>query len=454
MFPFIAFTQEVFDDIDDLFNTTDETIEDDSAKSDTEDAETPHEEMDIDSLFESPDETLDDTEAVDKNQENAEKTEEESEDKVDIASLTKSDKPTVKGSLGVEGAVAIGFLDWPVGVDETYFTQLGGEFDGSAYYSMSPAFTIDVRPTSYFRFYTSLSTSLSRSSLSFGYPSFGELFIDYTFSDTYFFRVGKQSLTWGQGLLVGNIGDIVNDVDDGIAIKSFIPLGPNGLTSLLYTTDGSSVNPLNFSYAALFDMTVGPVSMGLSAKFNRTMDKELLADLYLKTVIGDVDVSLEARGDFDMSFGGFDGSVYQWPTWYAQTNFFWEDSGLGIQLLGEYIFSYGSDITVNNGWKDDGTIKTTWAEYGQHRIGLGIRSTKGWIRDFKPGLLWYHNFADSSGQFVLGVSGTFSPLISAEIGIPIVYGPDYGFYRLNSDDPENRVLSLIVRLTLESSFSF
>ena len=402
----------------------------------------------IDDLFAEPDETVADETDSDKTQTADEDKDEE--ETVNIAELTRNDKPIVKGSLEVLGATAVGFLDWPVGFDNTYFTQLGSEFDGSAYYSMVPVFTIDVRPNSYFRFYTSLSAELSESSLSFGSPVFGQLFIDYTFNDNYFFRVGKQSLTWGQGQLLGNIGNFVSNVDDGVAVKSFIPLGMNGLTALIYT-DVVVTNPLYFSYAALYETTLGAFTMGLSAKYNYKLDQQLISDVYLKTVIGEVDFALEARGDFDLDFGADD---YLWPSCYALTNFFWEDADIGIKLLGEYIFSYGPEITVNDGWSDEDTVSTRWAEWGRHQVGLGLIATKPWIGSFKPGIRWYHNFIDTSGQFVLGLTGTFAPMITANIAIPIVYGPNYGFYRLDNEDPENRILSLIIQLKLKSSFKF
>ena len=446
--PITSYSQVSVDDIDALFNTPDETLNDEYSEgdeksyTDSETTENENEEMTLDSLFETPDETID-------NPVNDAEGDKE-EDRVDVAALTKSDKPVVKGSLSVEGAIALGFLDWPYGLDDSYFSQLGAAFDGSAYYSMSPTFTIDVRPKSYFRFYTSISTALRRSTMSFGSPSFGELFLDYTFKDTYFFRVGKQSLTWGQGLLLNNIGNFVEDVEDGIAIKSFIPLGINGLTTLLYA-DGSSTSPLDFSYAALFDMSLGPLSLGFSGKFNRTRSQELITDLYLKTVIGEVDFAFETRGDFDLSF---EENEYLWPTWQVLTNFYWENSELGIKFLGEYTYALGPNVTINTGWAEDDSILKSWAQYGKHRLGIGLLSTKPWIGKFKPGIRWYHDFSDTSGQFVIGLTGSFAPLITAEIGIPIVYGPDYGYYRLNNEDPENRVLSLIFQLTLESSYSF
>ena len=455
--PFTAYSQA--NDIDALFNTPDETLNNEESLggenyyTGSESTENENDELNIDSLFETPDETIDNpvNDAEEDNSAQEGSVEDKgAEEKVDVAALTKSDKPVVKGSLSVEGAIALGFLDWPYGFDNDYFNQLGANFDGSAYYAMSPTFTIDVRPKSYFRFYTSISTSLRRSSMSFGYPSFGELFLDYTFRDTYFFRVGRQSLTWGQGLLLSNIGNFVEDVEDGIAIKSFIPLGINGLTTLLYA-DGSSTSPLDFSYAALFDMTLGPLSLGLSGKFNRTRSQELITDLYLKTVIGEVDFAFETRGDFDLSF---EENEYLWPTWQVLTNFYWENSDLGIKFLGEYTYALGPNVTINSGWSEDDSILKSWAQYGKHRLGIGLLSTKPWIGNFKPGIRWYHDFSDTSGQFVIGLTGTFAPLITAEIGIPIVYGPDYGYYRLNNEDPENRVLSLIFQLTLESSYSF
>ena len=232
-----------------------------------------------------------------------------------------------------------------------------------------------------------------------------------------------------------------------MSIKSFIPIGANGLTTLIYTDTITS--PLYFSYAALFETTIGPLTSGISAKFNRTFEQELITDLYIKTVIGEADIALEGRFDFDL---GLSSKNYLWPTSRSLINFFWENSS--VQLLGEYMFAIGPKVTVNTGWDEENDVSTQWAEYGQHRLGLGAIAKKAMIGKFKPGIRWYHNFTDNSGQFVFGLTGPFAPMITANIALPVTYGPDYGYYSLSNEDPENRVLSLIIELELSSSFSF
>jgi len=134
-------------------------------------------------------------------------------------------------------------------------------------------------------------------------------------------------------------------------------------------------------------------------------------------------------------------------------NFFWENSRIGFKVLGEYLFAYGPEITTSTGWTDTTTILTEWAEWGQHRAGLGVISTKPQFGKWKPGIRWYHDFVEGSGQVVLGLTGPVAPMISANIAVPIVYGPDYGyFWQNNEDDPGNRVLGLIVQLSISSSF--
>ncbi|MGI9255825.1 MAG: hypothetical protein ACR2PY_02705 [Salinispira sp.] len=340
---------------------------------------------------------------------------------------------TVKGSVSMSGSVVAGFHNWD-------FSTAGETV--SAYYELKSGVSLDVRPTGDLRFFSSLSVGLNADAVNITAPAIGELFVDYTLADTVFFRVGKQGLTWGQGNFIANPGNLVDDISEGISLKTFIPLGNNGLSVVIYP-GGTSSSPLNFAYAALFEFSAGPLSFGLSGKFQRELDQALSVDAYLKTVIAGIDIALESRVDFD-TYPERDGYVP--PRVQAVSNVFWE-SDIGLRLFGEYFFAYGPQEVIYIS-----ETETVPAEAGTHIGGVGILFPDLFGGDWSPGLRWFHNFSDGSGQVVAGITGTIAPHLRLNIAIPAVYGASYGYYQRNNDDPERRRLSLVTQLTLSASF--
>ncbi|AHC16472.1 hypothetical protein [Salinispira pacifica] len=451
LFPSMLYAQ---DDVDDLFAVPDETVESQNdSESESESGDTDTE----DDAENSESDVADD--GADEN----------GEDAIDLDALTTRDKPTVKGTVSLSGSIAGGFLDWPVPEEGApYGDILWEEFDASVYYDMSSSVSVDARPLPYFRYFAKLSTSMDESRFSFPTPSVSELFIDYTLAERYFFRVGKQSMSWGQAQLLSNPGDLVSDVKDGIAVKMFMPLGVNGLTSVIYVKDGwlastASPSPLDFAYASLFETSAGPFTLGFSGKFNRNLEQSLIGNMYVKTNVLGVDIALEGRGDFDVYPAKGDagtawgiGPSYLWPTTQALVHMFWESSDIGLQLIGEYRFSYGPEITTRIGpvpaEESAADTNLVWAENGVHRSGLGIVFTDARIFGLKPAVRWYHQYNDHSGQIVFGLTGSIAPLLNINIGLPVTYGQSWSYYRQNNEDPAGRVVSLVVQLSLSRSF--
>lgn len=456
--PSLLFAQ---DDVDDLFAVPDETVESEETSETEVSAESAAEQDPVGDESTSEDAAEDDS---------------TKDEAIDIDALTTRDKPTIKGSVALSGSIAGGFLDWPVPEEGTaYGDVVWREFDASVYYEMSSSVSVDARPLPYFRYFAKLSTSMDEGRFNFPTPSISELFVDYTLADRYFFRVGKHGMSWGQGQMLGNPGNLVSDVKSGIAVKMFMPLGVNGLTSVIYVKDGwlsstTSPSPLDFGYASLFETSAGPFTFGFSGKFNRNLEQSLIGDVYVKTNLLGVDVALEGRGDFDVyparGDAGTVGSIgpsYLWPTTQALAHMFWESSELGLQLIGEYRFSYGPEVQTRIGpFPSSGESETAsddqddpnlvWAPWGVHRSGVGVVFTKARIFGLKPGLRWYHQYNDHSGQIVAGLTGTIAPMLKINIGLPVTYGESWEYSRQNNEDPAGRVIALIVQLSLSRSF--
>jgi hypothetical protein len=377
---------------------------------------------DVDDLFSIPDETVDEDQQAESDA--------ETDDAVDIAALTMRDGPQIAGTFSATAAVSGGLVDWT-----------SADFGVSAYALMDTGLSLDIRPSSYFRFFTSVSTSLNSEDLDLPMFDIGELFVDYTLADAVFFRLGRQSLSWGQGIneLLGNPGNVLEDFGGSTALKAFLPLGTNGLTLLgygnpaWYNGEISSLTPGadTLAYASLYEHSVGSVTLGVSGKYRH--DTVASAEAYVKTVLSGADLVIEGRVDSNDGFSadplGYD--------YLALTGLFWENSS--VQLLAEYLF----DASVT-----DGALVRSY----DHRFALGLLSSTrfaGW----RPGIRWFHaaeaGFTRHSGQLVLGASRGIAPRLTINIGLPISYGNESGYYMQNSDDPSGRVASLVISLTLE-----
>ena len=404
---------------DDLLGPVEE--EGESSDSATEDDEAQDSGENIDNLFNNAEDGI-----VEGDEQNA---------PIDPGELTENPEPVARGSVSVEGTAIYGLLDWPDGSGWEPFAE---QLDGAPYFTIAPRVSLDVRPTAYQRFFVSLTTSINEGSLKFATPAIQELFVDYTLLETVFIRIGKQSVTWGQGRLVGNPGNIVGRVGGGIGLRAFVPLGPNGLTTVLYARedfvgpdDGFGLNSI--ATAAQFEASLGDFTVGTSVHYLNRPDEPFIGGGYLKTVLFGVDLAVEGitrwpnPGDFD--------PVTNPPVFQAIGNAFWESGGSpNVQILAEYLFDQNAGPDPH------------------HRTGLGIllRSLPGTRWNF--GLRWFHAFQDHSGQVVFGADGPLAPGLTGRVGVPIVYGADGTYYRQNSEDPANRVASVVLQVRMNLPF--
>jgi len=373
--------------------------------------------FDLDSLFSDPDQGILESENPDDSQ--------NVDEALDVASLTTDPIPRVSGSASLSGGLGIGLTAWPGTAETATFTPRD-HWDYIIGYTMGTSVALDVRPTGYTRFYTSLSASLNEDTLVLTGPTLGEMFFDYTWKDTVFFRLGKQSLTWGQGRLVGNPANLVSRVADGAAVRAFFPLGSNGVTTVLYGSQAmGGITPDTLGYAGIFDTTLGPLVTGLSAHYRKTED--LQTAVYAKVRLGSGDLTLESRMDWNLLQA-------EAPDTQVLAGFFWEGGTLGWSVLGEYLLDL----------RDTSNIHQTVG------LGVGVRRLPwgGW----KPGLSWKHAIHDGSGQVLLGIDGPFAPSLGATIAIPILYGPPGSTFRVEETDLGTMVFGLGIKITLDVQF--
>ncbi|MCF7914639.1 MAG: hypothetical protein K9L66_05690 [Spirochaetaceae bacterium] len=411
----------------------------------------------IDDLFDQPEEETEVEEAVgdetnDQSEENAssEPVEAEANDKVDIDELTTS-PVKFSGSVNAGVGLGAGLIEWP-GTSAADGQSAGELMRYSGFYQTTATVKLDARPQPYLRFYSSLQTTLNDDAMSFDALVIKEIFVDYTLADTVFFRAGQQSLTWGQGRLLGNPANLVSRVSDGVALRSTLPAGPGTLNGVIYSKkswldDGyAKHNPKAFAYAGQWETTAGPLSMALAGHFKIDDDaqEDIGSSLSLSVPLGPVDAAADVVGHWARHNPA--NPPWKPAEWQAMGRILWENSSRSWTLLGEYQF--------------DSTVEAGSGHYG----ALALKTPKLAGSDWRPALRWKHAFQDNSGELVAGIGGTIAPKLKMSIGVPLIYGAYGSFYRQALEDsttgdadeddltPIDNVATFLLSISLSFSF--
>lgn len=348
---------------------------------------------------------------------------------VDVDALTAEDAPLLSGSASAEAAVSVGLTTWePVGT-------LRERIDFAASYGMSATIALDARPSSTTRFYTWIGASApSPDSVLFSGFSIGELFLDYTLLGSVFFRVGKQSLTWGAGRLF-NPTNLVSSLAETLSLRATTAGRAGEFAAIVMAGDGFfadptlprpdevrvvgrwgwNLSPFAGTVAGSFRGADGPGVDGL--RTSASVYAPLLgADLVLEGVVAWGEGWAVDRYDILVSFFRPFGVL-----------------GLNFQL--EYL--------VASPHISSGGFGST--------AGVAVFATELLPR-WNPGVRWLHAFYDGSGEVVVGVEGPVADHLRLGVALPFTYGPQGGYYRLNSEDPFGRVAAAVVQLTLQVDF--
>ena len=124
-----------------------------------------------------------------------------------------------------------------------------------------------------------------------------ELFTDYTYQETLFFRFGKHTIHWGNGyffspadvlnLVSINPEDPTADREGPVSLRTHFPFGLTG-NAYLYLIVNDQIEPLDIAVAPKVEFVVGPGELGIGAYYQRNLSPRLLT-LYSVSV-GDFDI--------------------------------------------------------------------------------------------------------------------------------------------------------------------
>lgn len=372
---------------------------------------------------------------------------------IDLGALTTS-PVRFSGSVDSGIGISLGLAEWP-GTKAAQEIQDDDDRDPvnvRGGYDMSTTLRVTARPRPYLRFTGTLTSSLNRNTARFSNPAVGEMFVDYTLRDLVFFRAGTYGLTWGQARILPNIGNIVSDMSDGVALRATVAAGPGTVTTLMYTRraeieNRGAGNPRAFTYAGQWEITRGRVSTGVAARLRA--EDPVRATAYTTIGLGTL-----GPGTTDITLEGLVRLDRRDP-WSEETRDFqtlaqlvWEGGDPAWRLIAEH--SYDRSVVYGTGGFADGDRT---GHRDNHLVALGLRMPRFLPRRWRPEIVWRHAFSDDSGQVETLFSGNLAPGLEGNIGIPVKYGKPGTFYRgEDTEIPENGVVSVLLAARLKFSF--
>jgi len=281
-----------------------------------------------------------------------------------------------------------------------------------------------------------------------------ELFSDFNWNDTVFFRGGKQNMHWGVGyfyspadlLSIAEIDpeDPEAEREGPVAVKANIPLGVNNL--YLYALPAVADEPLEIGLAVKGELVIGAGEVGAGAIYQKDI-----------APAGMITVSASA-GDFDLFAEGVvnygsnrtfvvesaDGVAAERVTdeffFNATAGFRWSYSGSEsdstVSVMAQYLYN-------GEGYSDPSIITDTdnqpeiAALLGSEEISIrdlqstGIHYVAGnlsWSDVFSSGInagvFWMQNFTDMSALVTPSITRTIVNDVSVTLQFPMMFGEE------------------------------
>jgi hypothetical protein len=326
----------------------------------------------------------------------------------------------ISGSFNATGGAIAGWTQWPDPAN------LDTGFDGTIGLTTSATLNIDARPDPDFHLYGTMTTSMNPL-VGVNWSSFvlGELFVDYTWLGNVFIRMGKHSITWGQGRLFSGSTNIMNDTFSGFALRASLPTLLDGVSAIGllkngYFESGTLASYREFGYAIKADQVLFGTLLSLGGRYQ--VDEGLNAILSVKRTVLGVDLLA------DVVLHDSEAARYN----RVLTGFFkeWTD----FKVYGEYYYT-GAATGV-----------------ADHSAGLACGFNNVFGTPVDLGAQWIHAFVDGSGTVTTGLTWVPWKFITATIAVPVVYGDDGSRHVLANADPVKRRVSLAFGLEMAVSF--
>jgi hypothetical protein len=283
-----------------------------------------------------------------------------------------------------------------------------------------------------------------------------ELFSDFTWNDTVFFRGGKQTLNWGVGYFFSpadllNIAEIDPEDPDAeregpVALKANVPIGVHNAYAYLLPPRVTDPVPQDLGVAARGEVVVGSGELSAGVIYQRDI-----------APAGMVTASFSWR-DFDFfaegvaSYGSNRTFVVEssgFPGVAAETiddEFFFNTTGglrysyspvesdTTLSVVAQYLYNdEGYDdpsLITDNPTGVQALIATgelafaDLANTGRHYSAMNAGLTDLFGLDVNASVLWLHNYTDGSAMITPSLSRTFFDHFGLTLRVPILIGEE------------------------------
>ncbi|HUW40812.1 MAG TPA: hypothetical protein VMV90_07350 [Rectinemataceae bacterium] len=374
-------------------------------------------------------------------------------------------------SLNLYGDAGFGYKAFPPASDLSQHLGL----EGGA--SFSALLGVEVRPADEMRLRLAMEYDFPPASGTAPALQVSELFVDYSFLNTVFFRVGVFNYGWGNSQFF-QLGDLpsrglpgwstsltplwqktnlitnTSTVSHPVSFKAYVPFEKDGFTFLGRADlanygfpNTSSPDPRYMGLGLLYDLVTGPVEWNIGGFTQYLLHPRGL--LTAKTSAFGFDLSAEAVVAFpyhlmynniasDIPSGGgiyVGGEVQRiYPSFVFGIGRDWADAG--IKLYAEYAYNGERDGSTYTNWLDDETGP------GGHNSAFTVKFDRLGQSNVGLNLLWQQNWSDGSCMIAPFIQLNAAALTTIQIGLPMVFGPD------NSEVMNNRLLPGSQRLGL------
>ncbi|GHV17008.1 hypothetical protein FACS189493_3860 [Spirochaetia bacterium] len=305
------------------------------------------------------------------------------------------------------------------------------------------AFFIDARPSTNLRIYSKFtyafpfktSVSLGFSIPSFDIPQFNvfELFTDFSWNESVFFRFGKHTIKWGVGYFFSPT-DVLNlsvidpeepetQREGPVSLRAQF-IFPN-TQNVLYTyvlPDTNTFHAEDTALAAKFEFPVGTTELGFGLWYKR-----LLSPRFTVTFSGTIAGKVSAFGEGLFAWGKDD----EWlaekavgdmgPVFQATAGLLYTNTDLHLTLMGQYFYNGfgGTDSGAS------GTMANLSGYSGQHYAAASISLSELFTPKLGVTLFGMFGFDTESGRANLAISWSFFDELSVSAGPTFSYGDEY-----------------------------
>ncbi len=247
-----------------------------------------------------------------------------------------------------------------------------------------------------------------------------ELFSDFNWNDTVFFRGGKQNMNWGVGyfyspadlLSIAEIDpeDPEADREGPVALKANIPIGINNL--YLYALPTVANEPLEIGLAAKGELVVGAGEIGAGLIYQQEIAPAGMVTVSASA--GDFDLFAEGvvsygsnRTFFVESADEFFFSTTAGFRWSYSPN----ESDSSVSLVAQYFYD-------GEGYSDPSIIT------GIHYAAGNLSWSDVFSSGVNAGVFWMQNFTDVSAMVTPSLTRTIVNDVSVTLQVPMMFGEE------------------------------